>query len=101
MGWIDEDLTEEGWWQAEQLSQRLSHWPIAGIYSSPLKRAARTAEIIAQPHHLSVSRLPELGEIKIGAWEGMYAREIEAKLPDLWRAWRKDPSDVQMPVGKA
>lgn len=101
MGWIDEDLTEEGRWQAEQLSQRLSHWPIAGVYSSPLKRAARTAEIIAQPHHLSVSRLPELGEIKIGAWEGMMAKEIEAKFPDLWRVWRRDPSNIVMPGGES
>ena len=101
MGWIDEDLSEEGVWQAEQLSQRLSHWSIDAIYSSPLKRAFRTAEIIASLHSLSVQRLDELGEIRLGAWEGMFAEEIAAKFSSLWRAWKRDPSDIQMPGGES
>ena len=101
MGWIDEDLSEEGVWQAEQLSQRLSHWAITAVYSSPLKRAFRTAEIIASLHSLSVQRLDELGEIRLGAWEGMFADEIEANFLNLWRAWKRDPSDIQMPGGES
>jgi len=101
MGWIDEDLSEEGVWQAEQLSQRLSHWSVAAVYSSPLKRALRTAEIIASPHSLPVQILEELGEIRLGAWEGMFAEEIEAKFPKLWRRWRRNPSNIQMPDGES
>ena len=101
MGWIDEDLSEEGIWQAEQLSRRLSHWAITAVYSSPLKRATRTAEIIASLPSLSVQRLDELGEIRLGAWEGMFAEEIEAKFSSLWRAWKRDPSDIQMPGGES
>ena len=66
MGWIDEDLSEEGVWQAEQLSHRLEGRSIAAAYSSPLRRAYRTAEIIATPHSLSVSTVEGLGEIRIG-----------------------------------
>lgn len=101
MGWIDEDLSERGVWQAERLSQRLSQRPIAAVYSSPLKRAFRTAEIVALPHSLPVDSLEELGEIRIGVWEGMFAGEIAAKFPDLWQAWRSDPSGVQMPGGES
>ena len=101
MGWIDEDLSEEGVWQAEQLSQRLRHWSIAAVYSSPLKRAFRTAEIVALLHSLSVQRLDELGEIRLGAWEGMFAEEIAAKFSSLWRAWKTDPSAVQTPGGES
>jgi len=101
MGWIDEDLSEDGAWQAEQLSQRLSHWPISAIFSSPLNRALRTAEIVASPHDLTVQKVDGLGEIRIGAWEGMFAEEIAQKFPELWRAWRTDPSDVQMPGGES
>ncbi len=101
MGWIDEDLSEEGVWQAEQLCQRLRHWSIAAVYSSPLKRAFRTAEIVALPHSLSVQRLDELGEIRIGAWEGMFAEEIAANFPSLWRAWKTDPSGMQPPGGES
>ena len=101
MGWIDEDLSEEGITQATRLSRRLSRWPIAAVFSSPLKRASRTADLLAYPHRLPVQQLHELGEIRIGAWEGMFAREIEAEFPELWRTWRTDPSTVQMPAGES
>jgi phosphoserine phosphatase len=101
MGWIDEDLSEEGIWQAEQLSHRLEDRSITSAYSSPLRRAYRTAEIIAVPHSIPVSQLEGLGEIRIGVWEGMYAAEIEAKFPDVWRVWRRDPSSIQMPGGES
>ena len=101
MGWIDEDLSEKGVWQADQLSQRLSQWPISAIFSSPLNRALRTAEIVASPHDLTIQKLDGLGEIRIGAWEGKLAEEIAQKFPELWRAWRTDPSDIQMPGGES
>lgn len=101
MGWIDEDLSDEGVWQAEQLSRRLEGWSIDSAYSSPLRRAYRTAEIITAPHSIPVSILEGVGEIRIGAWEGMYAVEIEVKYPDIWRVWRRDPSSFQMPGGES
>lgn len=101
MGWIDENLSEEGVWQAEQLSHRLEGRPIASAYSSPLRRTYRTAEIIALPHSIPVSVVEGLGEIRIGAWEGKHGVEIEAEFPDIWRAWKTDPSTVQMPGGES
>jgi len=101
MGWIDEDLSEEGVWQAEQLSRRLRSWSIASAYSSPLRRAHRTAEIIAAPHSIPVSILDGLGEIRIGVWEGKFGKEIEAEFPDIWRLWRTDPSTIRMPGGES
>lgn len=100
MGWIDEDLSEEGIWQAEQLSRRLKSQNIDSVYSSPLKRAYRTAQITAAHHSLQVSPLPGLGEIRIGTWEGLTREEVRAQFPDIWQAWRRDPSTVQMPEGE-
>jgi broad specificity phosphatase PhoE len=31
----------------------------------------------------------------------MFAEEIEAKFLNLWRAWKRDPSDIQMPGGES
>lgn len=101
MGWIDEDLSEEGVRQAERLSKRLSNRPVAAVFSSPLKRAFRTAEMIAVPHGLPVETLEELGEIRMGDWEGRFAQEIAAEFPGLWRTWRADPSTIQMPGGES
>src|SRR5512136_1185861 len=101
MGWTDEPLNEDGLRQAEKLARRLDQWPISAVYSSPLKRAWTTAEMVARPHSLLVRRLEELGEMRIGAWEGLFAVEIAAKYPELWKTWRTNPGDFRMPGGES
>ena len=101
MGWTDEPLNEEGLRQAERLGRRLERWPISAVYSSPLQRAWRTAEIIAGPHSVPVQRMEDLGEMRIGAWEGLYAGDIAARYPELWKTWRANPGDFRMPGGES
>jgi broad specificity phosphatase PhoE len=101
MGWTDEGLNEEGLRQADRLARRLDRWPIAAAFSSPLVRAARTAEIVAGPHSLPVQIIEDLGEMRIGAWEGMYAGEIAGRYPGLWKTWRANPGDFRMPGGES
>ena len=101
MGWQDEGLNEEGLRQAERLGRRLERWPIGAVYSSPLKRAWMTAETVAGPHSLSVQMVEDLGEMRIGAWEGMYAGDIAARYPELWKTWRVSPGDFRMPGGES
>ena len=101
MGWTDEALNEEGLKQAERLARRLERWPISAVYSSPLKRAWTTAEIVTQSHSLQVQTVEELGEMRIGAWEGLFAVEIAAKYPELWKVWRANPGDFRMPGGES
>jgi broad specificity phosphatase PhoE len=101
MGWTDEGLNEEGLRQAERLGRRLERWPIGAIFSSPLKRARSTAEMVAGPHSLPVQIVDELGEMRIGEWEGMYAGDIAARYPGLWKTWRANPGDFRMPGGES
>jgi broad specificity phosphatase PhoE len=101
MGWLDEGLNGEGVRQAERLARRLDRWPISAVYSSPLSRALRTAEIVAGPHSLPVQTVPELGEMRIGDWEGLFAGDIAARYPDLWKTWRASPGDFRMPGGES
>ena len=101
MGWTDEALNEEGLRQAERVAQRLDQWPISEVVSSPLKRAVRTAEIVAGRHSLPVQTTEELGEMRIGAWEGMFAGDIAAKYPELWKTWRTNPGYFRMPGGES
>jgi len=101
MGWMDEALNEEGLRQAQRVAQRLERWPISAVYSSPLKRTVRTAEIVARPHSVAVQTIEELGEMRLGAWEGMFAGEIAANYPELWRTWRANPGDFRMPGGES
>lgn len=101
MGWTDEDLNEEGRAQAERVASRLEGWPIVAVYSSPLRRAVRTAEAIAKRRSVPVETIEELGEMRIGAWEGMYAGDIAARFPQPWKIWRTNPGDFRMPDGES
>jgi probable phosphoglycerate mutase len=101
MGWTDEPLNNEGVQQAQSLARRLGQWPISAVYSSPLQRAVRTAEAVAEPHSIAVQRIDDLGEMRIGTWEGMFAKDIAAAYPELWKTWRANPGDFRMPGGES
>lgn len=101
MGWSDDELDECGWAEARRLSSRLASLPIAAVYSSPLQRACSTAQCIAQPHNLMVVTLDDLGELRLGDWEGMPIDEVKRKWPDLWRQSRLDPTELTLPNGES
>lgn len=73
----DWDLDELGHRQAERLGQWYGRHPT--VYSSPLKRAASTAERVAANGVISVD---ELMEINMGDWEGLTTTEIAQRWPD-------------------
>jgi len=50
------------------------------VFSSPLQRARRTAELLFPDRDIAV--LPELAERGLGDWEGKRWEEIEAAWPD-------------------
>lgn len=49
-GPLESSLTSDGVEQARLTAARLAHLPIATIYTSPLRRAAQTADIMAERH---------------------------------------------------
>jgi broad specificity phosphatase PhoE len=88
-GSTDLPLSEEGRAQAAALALHLAGEAPKRIYSSDLKRALQTAEIIAKPHELSVTADDRLREFGFGGWEGLTWDEIVAKYPGVRAAgWR-------------
>ena len=65
-GHTDIDLSTKGIRQVELLADYLADEPIDVIYSSDLRRAARSAEIIASRLGKKVITRPELREINYG-----------------------------------
>ncbi|MEX0933511.1 MAG: class I tRNA ligase family protein [Candidatus Paceibacterota bacterium] len=63
------DLTPEGVRQAEETAERLAG-VVDVVYSSPVLRSRRTAEIIAKTLGLEVIISGEIGEIQSGEWDG-------------------------------
>ncbi len=72
-GWYDAELSAQGHQQAALVAQRLGHnlsGKVCRIFSSDLRRAAQTADAIAQQLHLPVTLLPDLREMSYGEAEG-------------------------------
>jgi broad specificity phosphatase PhoE len=88
-GWSDSPLTPEGIAQAAALGRRLCALPEAAaaeIVASPLGRARRTAEIIAEclGRREPLRFDDRLREISLGSWDGMDRRELRTANPDLF-----------------
>ena len=109
----DPPLSELGERQARLVAARLADpfagapvplptGPLAGIWSSPLRRATRTAELIAsaQPAPRDVTPCPELIEIAQGEWEGHLLADVRARWPAELAAWRRRPTEAHAPGGE-
>ena len=80
-------LTSRGEDQALRLAERLqAQFPTAAaMYASPLRRAQRTAEIVAARLKLTVGTVADIREMHVGEWEGRPLSTVD--LSPLW----KDP----------
>ena len=100
-GHADVPLNETGLAQAKETGKRIAAgWNPIAVYSSPLARAVRTAEIIAGHHGLSVQIHPELTDIDYGQWQGLTPDEVREQWPELINAWYNKPASAQIPGGE-
>ena len=72
---VDEPLNEKGLQEAEHLAKKIDT-DFELLYSSPLKRAYQTAEILARRLNLPVIVRQEISEIDAGCLSGMLWSEI-------------------------
>lgn len=100
-GRIDIELNETGTKQAELLAEHLSSLKIDAVYSSPLKRALNTAELIARYHKLDVEIAPGLTDFDYGEWQGLPHQEVKEKYKELYAEWAENPHLVKMSGGES
>jgi len=100
-GRADVPLNETGLAQAAATGARVAaEWRPAAVYSSPLSRAARTAEAVARPHGLPVVMLAGLMDIDYGQWQGLSPEEVRQKWPEELAAWFDTPQEARIPGGE-
>src|SRR4030042_2893755 len=87
----DIGLTGLGIRQAKLAAKYLSKVNLSNIYSSPLKRALDTANIVGKGRNLKPVIRENLKEIYFGKWEGMKFSEINKEFHDDYQNWLKDP----------
>ena len=100
-GRIDIELNDTGIKQAELLAGYLRDIKIDAIYSSPLKRALKTAEIIASYHKLAVEIAPGLIDFNYGKLQGLAHQQVKDKYKELYAEWINSPDKVKMPTGES
>lgn len=94
-GSIDIPMSEAGIEQIKNTARFISNYDKASrlstVYCSPLSRAVKSAEIIAEAYGLTPLISPDLMERHFGIWEGMSYTEIEEKYPEEFEAWTNNP----------
>ena len=100
-GSTDVKLSDAGFRQAERLRDRLATERIDAIYSSELRRASATAEIIASSHRLDVITCAELREMNFGKLEGLTFNEISRLYPEVSELWLQRSPKLKYPGGES
>ena len=83
-GWIDVPINETGRLQAVELAESLTGMGFSCIYSSPLRRARETAEMIAGRLELPMPSFHDgLKERHFGHYQGIPKEELAVTHPDV------------------
>jgi phosphoserine phosphatase len=86
-GRADPPLNDAGREQAATLAASLAGEQLDAVYSSPLRRAVETADVVAAPHGLEPTPVEALREVDVGSWQGLTRTEIESRYPEQFRRW--------------
>jgi broad specificity phosphatase PhoE len=103
-GRTDLPLTSNGERKAEQLGVRLKSLSIEKVFTSPLRRAARTCQLAGFGSVAEID--PDLMEWDYGEYEGLRSDEIHAKNPG-WQLFRdgcpggESPEQVSLRADRA
>ena len=97
----DLPLARLGVRQAEATRDLLAIRPIDHCYTSPLRRAVQTAEIVAGPHGLPAVPLDALTECDVGRWEGLDWPTVRRLDPDDCERFHADPAAFGYPDGES
>ena len=91
-------LTEKGTADAHQVGAALSSLKFDAVYSSPLQRAKKTAEVIlpylqGSPELLTPTSLLE---IDLPLWEKLHKEAVKDKFSEDYRCWKERPHEFCM-----
>ena len=108
-GQADVDLSELGRRQAARVAARSRELVASApgndapweIWSSPLKRARHTAEMIAAAVGLPLHIEERLCELHAGIFQGHLWADLETQFPEAVAQWRSGDVDYQIPGGES
>lgn len=99
-GTIDVPLNDAGVEQARKAALALRDEKIGAAYSSPLRRAMHTAELVAGPHGVTPRAHQGFTDYHFGQWQGVAKAEVKFKFKDVFDAWAVNPEQARIPGGE-
>ena len=97
----DFEISPVGEKQIAALGERFKDMDIDAVYSSPYKRAKKTAASVAAPKGLQITEKEGLREINGGIIEGKTLKEIFENHKDLEDAWNLSPENFHAKDGES
>lgn len=121
-GWAEFELSETGKCQAKHLASRLlmEQWHPSHVYSSSLKRALQTTELLLKPFlplevdsihgatpnsesplSIAIELVEDLREFQTGIFEGLTWAEAQAAYPALCQQLETSPDWIPIPAAES
>lgn len=97
-GATDVPLSDLGRAQAREARNRIPGETFETVWTSSLRRAWESAQIIAPGHSVRIES--DFREIHFGRWEGLTRDEIEATDPALFADWQAKKPGFEFPEGE-
>ena len=94
-------LNERGLEQAAAAADAICPDAPFTLYSSPLRRAAQTAEAIVERVGIRAIEEDGLIEMDVGEFEGLTGQQLRERFPDVMRAWDENAFQTVMPGGES
>ena len=97
IGHTDVELSEEGEKQILQMKKELIYPEVDALFTSPLKRCKKTAELIYP--HIKAIEINDLIEYNFGEYEGLSADDLKEN--KLFARWLAGEKGVEPPFGES
>ncbi|MBR4927084.1 MAG: histidine phosphatase family protein [Alphaproteobacteria bacterium] len=88
------ELTQNGIMQARSIAEKLKNYPVQILYSSPLKRARQTADIVNEIFNIPVFEDDRLKEIHLGDLDGSPVETVKYLYPHLIDSFFSDDEKI-------
>jgi broad specificity phosphatase PhoE len=100
-GWLDVPLNEHGRQQVERVAYLMRNIGLGALYSSDLRRAVDTADVIGRHAEVKPVLDQRLRERNIGRWQGLKLSEVREWFPDEYAAYTADRLRFRIPDGES
>lgn len=100
-GWVAAPLNEHGRQQAQRLAKFVRNIGMSALYSSDLRRAAETAELLAEKLGYRPIFDARWRERNIGNWQGLTVKEMRSWYPDEYQHLTADRTGFHVPGGES